>query len=228
MDWLPDESELSGVSDLTVADVAAYAARYPFDPSGEIGLLQSLGLSDGDLVVEFGAGPGAFAAAAARVAGSVVAVDPSPAMCGYLRQRAAEAGIANLAVVEAGFLSYEHAGPPAGYVFSRNALHHLPDHWKAEALVRVRRLLRPGGWLRLRDLVYGFPPDEAGERVARWLDTHSDADGWTREQLASHVRDEHSTYTWLLEPMLERAGFDIVDRSTDETGFFASYSCRRR
>jgi hypothetical protein len=23
------------------------------------------------------------------------------------------------------------------------------------------------------------------------------------------VRDEHSTFTWLLEPMLERAGFEI-------------------
>lgn len=24
-----------------------------------------------------------------------------------------------------------------------------------------------------------------------------------------HVRDEHSTFTWLLEPMIERAGFAI-------------------
>ncbi len=35
--------------------------------------------------------------------------------------------------------------------------------------------------------------------------------GWTRPELAEHVRDEHSTFTWLLEPMIERAGFDISD-----------------
>jgi hypothetical protein len=52
------------------------------------------------------------------------------AMLELLRQRAAAAGVANLECVQAGFLSYRHAGPPADAVYTRNALHQLPDFWK--------------------------------------------------------------------------------------------------
>ena len=45
--------------------------------------------------------------------------------------------------------------------------------------------------------------------------------GWTRGELAEHMCDEHSTFTWLLEPMLERAGFDIADADYGESGMFA-------
>jgi hypothetical protein len=34
--------------------------------------------------------------------------------------------------------------------------------------------------------------------------------GWTREELEMHVRDGYSTFTWLLEPMLAGAGFEIA------------------
>ena len=64
----------------------------------------------------------------------VTAVDVSPAMVATLRQRAAAEGLTNLVAVQAGFLTYEHAGPPVDGVFTRNALHHLPDFWKAVAL----------------------------------------------------------------------------------------------
>ena len=36
-------------------------------------------------------------------------------------------------------------GPPADGVYTRNALHQLPDFWKALALGRIARMLRPGG-----------------------------------------------------------------------------------
>lgn len=48
-------------------------------------------------------------------------------------------------VVEAGLLSYEHAGTLVDAVHTRNALHQLPDAFKAIALHRIARLLRPGG-----------------------------------------------------------------------------------
>jgi ubiquinone/menaquinone biosynthesis C-methylase UbiE len=79
-------------------------------------------------------------------------------MLQLLRERAAAAGVANLECVQAGFLSYQHAGPPADAVYTRNALHQLPDFWKALALDRIGRMLRPGGVLRLRDLIYDFQP----------------------------------------------------------------------
>ena len=79
-------------------------------------------------------------------------------------------GWANVECVQAGFLSYEHTGAPADAVYTRNALHQLPDFWKALALERIASMLRPGGVLRLRDLIFDFQPAEAGTVLDDWLD----------------------------------------------------------
>lgn len=47
-----------------------------------------------------------------------------------------------------------------------------------------------------------------------------------RGELEAHVRDEHSTFTWLLEPLLTHAGFEILDRHVG-TRIYATYVCRR-
>ena len=47
------------------------------------------------------------------------------------------------------------------------------------------------------------------------------------EELEDHLRTEYSTYTWLLEPMLERSGFSIRDAHYSEAGTFADYLCER-
>ncbi|GBE22298.1 MAG TPA: hypothetical protein ENH00_03260 [Actinobacteria bacterium] len=114
------------------------------------------------------------------------------------------------------------------FVFSKNPLHHLPDFWKAQALVRIRALPEPGGILRLRDLVFSFPPEEADARIATWIDSVASEDRWSREALVDHVRSEFSTYTWLLKAMIERIGFDAIDRFCSDSGIFARYTCRRR
>ncbi len=109
--------------------------------------------------------------------------------------------------VQAGFLTYEHEGEPPHAVFTRNALHHLPDFWKVIALERIAGLLASGGILRLRDIVYSFDPRDTAAALERWFAGAPDdpAHGSDAAQLAEHVREEHSTFTWLLEPMLERA-----------------------
>ena len=225
MDLTPDESALSGTTHLaSIADAADYEQRRGFDPTDEIRLLQDLGLGPDDTLVEFGPGPGSFAAAVAAVAGRVVAVDPSEVMCDSVRQRAGDAGVA-VEVVTAGFLSYVHVGSPPRFVFTKNALHQLPDAWKVQALVRIRELLPIGGFLRLRDLVYSFPPDRAEERLTAWVESAT-ADGWPADELADHVRREFSTYDFLLEAMLERTGFEVVDAEKSDNGVFASYTCR--
>ncbi|MGH9191267.1 MAG: methyltransferase domain-containing protein [Acidimicrobiales bacterium] len=50
---------------------------------------------------------------------------------------------------------------------------------------------------------------------------------WTAEELAEHVRGEFSTYSWLLDPMLDRTGFDIVERSFRRSAYGTS-TCKRR
>jgi hypothetical protein len=131
----------------------------------------------------------------------------------------------NVELVQAGFLDYEHDGAPAEFAYSRNALHHLPDFWKAIALVRIRSLLAAGGYFLLRDLVFSFDPADAGDVLEQWLASAATdpAEGWTRAELETHLRTEFSTFTWLLEPMVERAGFEIVDRDYGRLGVYASY-----
>ena len=81
-------------------------------------------------------------------------------------------------------------------------------------------MLRPEGILRVRDLVFDFDPDEADEFIPAWMDGGVDDPrrGWTPDELAEHVRLEFSTYRWLFEPMLERAGFEILDRRLRPAG----------
>jgi hypothetical protein len=151
-------------------------------------------------------------------------------MIDLLRAKVAASGLSNIEVVQAGFVSYEHDGGPVDFVYSRWALHHLPDFWKVMALQRMRSVMRAGGVLRLADIVYSFEPDEAAERIEAWCATlPDDSDGelsWIRADIEEHVRDEHSTYTWLLEPMIERCGFRIEGADHSADGFFAHYIAR--
>jgi hypothetical protein len=114
-------------------------------------------------------------------------------------------------------------------VFTRNALHQIPDFWKGIALDRTGSFMRPGGVLRLRDLVFDFAPGEAEERIEAWMSgaVGDPAAGWTTEELAGHVRSEFSTYSWLLDSMLDRTGFDILER-TFRRSAYGTYTCRRR
>lgn len=226
--WWIDEDEFAGAEHLDVAYVAGYEAKAGFDPSEDIEILVGHGLGAASSLVDLGAGTGVFTLAAAAHAGRVIAVDVSAAMVDVMRGKAASAGADNVEVVLGGFLSYDHAGAAVDFAYSRNALHQLPDFWKAIALQRIHGLLRPGGIFRLRDLVFDFEPGEAEERIAAWVAGAVDdaAKGFTGPELEAHVRDEFSTWSWVLEPMLERVGFEILD-ATHVRGAYGAYTCRR-
>ncbi len=228
--WVIDELRYAGPEHLDPDFVAGFDIKQGRpDPAPDIAALRDHGVDEDSLVVDLGAGTGQFAVAAARVFRTVVAVDVSPAMVEFLRARAAREGLTGLECVRAGFLGYRHAGPPADAVHTRHALHQLPDFWKAVALERVARMLRPGGVLRLRDLIYDFAPGEAEAVLEHWMSggAADPALGYTRDDLAEHVRTEYSTFRWLLEPMLSAAGFDIVSaRFTG--GVYGVYTCVRR
>lgn len=216
-----DERASAGPEHLDPAYAASYDAKTQADVDGDLDLLRRCGLGPETTLVDLGAGTGLLAAAAAAHCRRAVAVDPSPAMVAVARARGVEA-------VEAGFLTYRHEGDPPQLVHTRNALHHLPDFWKGIALARIHDLLAPGGALVLRDLVYSFEPAEAEERLEAWFAGAAATPdrGWTRGELEEHVRSEHSTYAWLLEPLLQHAGFEIVE-SEHRRGAYATYVCRR-
>ncbi len=222
--WYPDERAYAGPEHLDAEYVAGYDAKTRLDLDSALELLRRHGLGPDTTLVDIGCGTGLLAAAAARECRRVVGVDPSPAMLEVAR-RGSEA----VEWVEAGFLTYEHKGDSPQLVHSRHALHHLPDFWKGIALVRIHDLLAPNGVLVLRDVVYDFESAEADRRIEEWLAgaASTPAEGWTREELEQHVRDEHSTFAWLLGPLLAHAGFEVLKRDV-RGGIYATYVCIRR
>lgn len=227
--WRIDETRHAGEEHLDTAYVEGYDRKAQFDPAEDIHWLIQLGLSKSSRVIDFGAGTGTFAMAVAPHCLSVIAVDPSPAMTARLQESVAEAGLQNVSISRSGFLSYNPPAKPVDFIFTRNALHHLPDFWKVLALSRMRAMLAPGGILRIKDIVFDFGPEQTQEKLEEWMaGAVSDSGlGWTAEELAEHVRKEYSTFRWLFEPMLQRTGFEIMDRNYHRH-VYGTYTCRTR
>jgi SAM-dependent methyltransferase len=224
--WLLDELAYAGPEHLDESFIAGFDRKqgYP-DPDEDIAAFAAHGLGRASVVADLGAGTGQFAVAAARWFGRVIAADVSPAMLAALRAKADREGLGNVTVERSGFLGFSPGSPLDG-VFTRNALHQLPDFWKAVALQRIADMLRPGGVLRLRDLAYDFAPGDAAEIFAGWFAAAATdpAAGYTAADYAEHIRTEHSTFRWLLEPMLAAAGFEISEVSY-ERRLYGAYTC---
>lgn len=114
-------------------------------------------------------------------------------------------------------------------VTTQSALHQLPDLWKQQALLNAAAMLRPGGTFYLRDVVFSFPPSEAASHLQHWIDTagRPSGDGFTKADFETHVREEFSTYTWILEGLLDRAGLTTISWNAFSPTH-AEFLCRRR
>jgi SAM-dependent methyltransferase len=226
--WFPDELATAGRENLDPAHVARYDGKMDAEADAEVALLSRVGLGAASTVIEFGPGTGQFTIAVAPHCAKVVAVDISPPMLEHLRGKLGALGLRNVELVRGGFLSYAHQAEPVDFVYSRFAHHHLPDFWKAIALSRIRAMLRPGGVFRLWDVIYDFSLAEAANHIEAWCATGGEGvEGeWSRAELEEHVRDEHSTFTWLIEPMLAHANLEIIDVTRSADGFQSAYLLR--
>ncbi len=226
--WYPDEQGFAGSEHLDARYVTAYDRKAKYDPSEDITILREVGLTKTSTVLDLGAGTGVFAIAVAEHCDHVIAVDVSAPMIQMLRQQVEASGRDNVTVIQAGFLSYEHQGGPVDFVFTRNALHQLPDFWKVIALQRMASCLRSGGILRLRDLIFDFDPSEADRAIEAWMaGAVSDPnDGFTADELAEHTRTEFSSYSWLVDKMLSKVGFEILQRNFVRAAY-GDYTCRK-
>jgi ubiquinone/menaquinone biosynthesis C-methylase UbiE len=225
--WYIDELSHAGSEHLDTSYVPGYDRKSGTDPADDLAVLCEFGLNETHTLIDLGAGTGTFALAAAPHCRHVVAVDVSPVMLNLLRQKATQANIGNIECVQSGFLSYEHQGEPADFVYSRHALHHLPDFWKVIAIQHIAAMLKPGGVFYLRDLIFSFEPQEAERVLAGWLANAPEQTsiGWARSELETHVREEHSTFSWLLEPMLQHAGFEIRQIRHGASRIYSAYTC---
>ncbi len=226
--WQWDETIPVGRDFGDRAVVAAYDERHRRfrDVDGEnAAILEKLDLPSDAVVGDFGCGTGAFARLAARRCRTVYAVDVSVAMLDFVQWKAKEEGLDNVVCRPGGFLTYAHDGPPLDAIHSSLALHHLPDFWKQKALDRLAGWLKPGGKFHLMDIVFGTENVDAN--IEAWI-AHTAAQGGAEvgDSIRAHVGKEFSTYAWIMEGLLERAGFRI-DSSESSGGVLAHYYCTK-
>jgi putative AdoMet-dependent methyltransferase len=228
--WFYNEMKHSGVDYTDTAQVQAYDARHQifrdYKKASEV-IIEKLGLGPEHTVIDMGAGTGAFALYAAPKCKHVCAVDVSQPMLDYSRQKAEQLGLQNITFYHGGFLTYEHHAEPADAVVSVAVLHHLPDFWKLIGLQRAANMLKPGGRLFLFDVV--FPSDMTGyeARFDGWIQSMAEKVGSEfAAEAETHIRDEYSTFDWIMEGLLNRAGFRI-DQAEYMDGFGTTYLCAK-
>ncbi len=169
-----------------------------------------LNLSQHSSILDIGCGTGGLTIYLAEICRHVYAVDVSKAMISVLDDKIKEQGLINVSTVQSGFLTYQHEGEPLDGIVANINLHHLPDFWKQIALCRFFDLLKPKGRLFLADVVFGFEPRDYKKVIDNWLAGMQDIAGQQMaEETIVHVRDEFSTWEWIMSGMLERAGFKI-------------------
>ncbi|NLW37287.1 MAG: class I SAM-dependent methyltransferase [Peptococcaceae bacterium] len=217
--WLYDERAKAGVDYNDTAIAAEYDnchARFrDYEREARL-VMERLDLQQGHRVIDLGCGTGAFAIPAARICRKVYAVDISRAMLERCAEKARAAGLHNIETHCAGFLTYEHKEAPVDAVVSVAALHHLPDFWKAVALKRIYNMLKPGGKLYLFDVVFSFPVESYQSELDKWVKGMCEEAGQAMaEETVLHIRDEYSSFDWVVEGMIERAGFRIEQKLSD-------------
>jgi 2-polyprenyl-3-methyl-5-hydroxy-6-metoxy-1,4-benzoquinol methylase len=171
--------------------------------------LAMLGVQRGWRIADIGCGNGVLACEAALLGAEVDAIDISPAMLAladiYARDRRAR-----IRTQPAGLLSFAYQPNSYDLIVSEFTLHHLPDFWKAVALSRIYNALKPGANFYLRDIVFVSMPDGTERDVEGWAEFSTKNHDFERDSVMTHMRDEYSTFGWVMERMLTEVGFVLV------------------
>ena len=210
--WLFDEIKACGGHDswLRARTFDAAHERFRNYDQETQNILEQLKLTNQDTVLDAGCGTGAFCLRAAPHVKEIHAMDISKAMIRVAKSKARRLGLTNVHFSRGSLLTYEHPAGPVDAVVCSVVLHHLPDFWKLVALMRLRAALKPGGQLYLFDVVYSFEPSQYRQRIPQWLKTLGKKSWTLSEHAFGHVKEEYSTCAWIMEGLLEKAGFTVT------------------
>src|ERR1700730_6918726 len=204
-DWYYNERRRIGLD----SAVAAIYDRHDDSDLRARAALTMLGVKPGWRVADIGCGNGVLACEAALMGAEGDAIDISPAMLAlaevYARDRKAP-----IRTQSAGLLSFTYQPNSYDLIVSEFTLHHLPDFWKAVALSRIHGALKPGANFYLRDIVFVSMPDGSERDVEQWADFNIKNHDFERDSVVTHMRDEYSTFGWVIERMLTEAGFALT------------------
>lgn len=225
--WYWNEFRHVGTDYASREEVAAYNSRMrqfrDIDAENER-FVSILNLPANASVLEIGAGTASFSRHIAKSCRDVTAIDISPMMLDYAESRAKEENLKNITFANAGFLSFDNQGKLYDAAITGLALHHLPDTWKAVALRNIHSWLKPKGTLLLLDVVFQWHENEQPEEYFERITPRAPG---SVDQFERHIAQEYSTLAWIMEGLLERAGFEI-ENDICENEFLHCYLCRKR
>lgn len=229
-DWIYDEFKYVGVdySETSKANVYDEEMESFRDYDNEVkALIDKLSLVDTKkmVAVDIGCGTGAFAIHAAKCFKKVYAVDVSAAMLEIAQSKANSAEISNIEFFNSGFLNFE-CHEQVDLVCTKWAFHHLPDYWKQAALLNINKMLKPDGIFFLSDVVFKFDAKFEENTDIELVRMSNEFDEAFVDETKTHIREEYSTFDWILKGMIERAGFRIEKSNTDNW-IESEYVCRK-
>jgi ubiquinone/menaquinone biosynthesis C-methylase UbiE len=191
-------------------------------------LIELLSINQNHAIIDFGCGTGALTMELARKCREVYAIDVSQPMLTILQEKADKERISNIEYINAGYLTYEHQDAPVDIIVTKAAFHHLPDFWKVIALSRMNGMLKENGKLFLSDVVFSFDNGNYEAEINYFLDNIRVNTGENLYQDAIlHIKEEFSTFDWIMDEMLKRTGFEIVRKDT-RTPTTIDYYCMKK
>lgn len=163
------------------------------------------GIRPGDRVLDIGAGAGVDSLIAGeRVGpeGRVIALDLTAAMTQKLQRTIRERELSRVSVIRGSAEQLPLANASIDCITSNGALNLVPD--KRQAVREMFRVLRPGGYLQLADVVIRRPVS---------VDCHEDPRLWVECVVGASVDEE-------LVALFHEAGFEAIE-SLGEHDYFA-------
>jgi len=191
-------------------------------------VLNKLGITSKDTVLDFGCGTGGIALNIADHCEKVICVDISHSMLDILKNNAEKQKIYNIETHCAGFLTYHHQGDKVDKMVSKAALHHLPDFWKSVALIKMVDILKRYGKLYFFDVIFTFNPKDHKIAIENLIKNMRNSAGDSMaDETIIHIKDEFSTYDWIMEELFEKTGFSIEVKNIEAENYI-TYICHKR
>lgn len=176
-------------------------------------------------VIDIGCGTGAFSIHAAKYFKQIHAIDISKEMINAASIKAKAKNIENIEFHNSGFMQFQPK-EKADIINTKWAFHHLPDYWKQAGLLNMNKMLKLDGVLFMSDVVFKYDPDYEENTDILISKLSQDFSEEFVNEVKIHIRDEYSTFDWVLQGLIERAGFSIEQMNTEDV-LESEYICRK-
>jgi ubiquinone/menaquinone biosynthesis C-methylase UbiE len=227
--WFYDESKHAGVNYASIEFIQQYDENHSkfrnFTQEAEE-IIDALHLTTKSIVADIGCGTCAITHHIAQKVKKIYAIDISRSMLDYARQK--YNAIHNIEYIHSGFLGLNAHSLNVDAVYTKMALHHLPDFWKQVALNNISSITKPGGRLLYEDVIFSGDIESIEHNIDQWINQFKQQTGEEfAKEVEIHVKEEFSTFDWVIENMLQKAGYNI-NTKLNQNEMIIQYICTKQ